>query len=104
MDWEVVWTQPAAEDLEAIVRYLARRSEVAADTIRSGILKHVKILGTFPLIGPRYAKDEGGQTREIVYRSYRIFYRVDETARRIEILTVWYGARGEPHLPNGPIA
>ena len=88
MDWQIAWTEAAAQDLEAIVRYLARRSEAAAETVRTGVLTHVEILATFPLIGPKYARDPSGTTREIVYRSYRVFYRVDEPARRVDILTV----------------
>jgi plasmid stabilization system protein ParE len=101
MDYEIVWTESAAADLEAIVRYLARRNATAAESVRTGILDHVETLSRFPLIGPVYERERSGRTREIVYRSYRIFYRVEETAHRVEILTVWHGARGEPRLPNG---
>jgi plasmid stabilization system protein ParE len=104
MDYEIVWTEPAAGDLEAIVRYLARRSEAAAESVRTGILNHVEILSRFPFIGPVYERDRSGRTREIVYRSYRIFYRVEESSHRVEILTVWHGSRAEPQLPNGPSA
>jgi plasmid stabilization system protein ParE len=34
--------------------------------------------------------------REIVFRSYRIFYDVSEASRNVEILHVWHGAREEP--------
>jgi plasmid stabilization system protein ParE len=36
--------------------------------------------------------------REIVFRSYRIFYDVSEEPRRVEILHVRHGARDEPNL------
>jgi hypothetical protein len=41
MDHEIVWTESAAADLEAIVRYLARRSRAAAESVRTAILSHV---------------------------------------------------------------
>ena len=61
-----------------------------------GILDHVRILATFPFIGPAYPRGARGPLREIVYRNYRIFYDVPEAERRVEILHVWHGARDEP--------
>jgi plasmid stabilization system protein ParE len=29
---------------------------------------------------------------------YRIFYRVNEGEKKVEILTVWHGSRAEPTL------
>jgi plasmid stabilization system protein ParE len=96
MDYEIVWSEPAVVDLEAIVRYLARRSQSAAESVRVAILNHIEILARFPSIGPLYAPDQSGRTREILCHSYRIFYRVNETVHRVEILTIWHGAREEP--------
>ncbi len=100
MDLQVVWAEPAVADLEAIVRYIAQSSPATAERVRSGILECVEILTRLPHIGPVYERDSTGRTREIVYRPYRIFYRVDETAGRVEILTVWHGSRQEPKLPE----
>ena len=61
-----------------------------------GILAHVRILASFPLIGPAYPRGARGPLREIVFRSYRIFYDVSEQSRSVEILHVWHGARDEP--------
>ena len=99
MDYEVAWTEPAFADLEAIVRHVARNNPTAAEALRVELLGHVKVLARFPLIGPVYERDRSGRTREILCRGYRIFYRVSEPARRVEILTVWHSARREPQLP-----
>jgi toxin ParE1/3/4 len=101
MDYEIAWTEPAIADLEAIVRYLARRSQNAAETVRAAILSHIETLARFPFIGPVYAPARSSRIHEIVCQSYRIFYRVNEARRRVEILTIWHAARGEPYLPNG---
>ena len=61
-----------------------------------GILDHVRILGSFPFIGPAYPRGAQGFLREIVFRSYRIFYDVSEPSQSVEILHVWHGAREEP--------
>jgi len=101
MDYEITWTEPALADLEAIVRYLPRRSTNVAESVRTAILNHVETPARFPFIGPVYAPARSGRIREIVCQSYRIFYRVQETAHRVEILTVWHAARGEPQVSNG---
>jgi plasmid stabilization system protein ParE len=64
----------------------------------NGILDHVRILAQFPFIGPAYPKGARGPLREIVFRSYRIFYDVSEESGRVDILHVWHAARGEPEL------
>jgi plasmid stabilization system protein ParE len=99
-EYQVVWAEPALADLQAIISYVARQSQAGAERVRSSILNHVDILGSFPLIGPVYPRDRRGRAREIVCGQYRIFYRVDESAKRVEILTVWHGARREPTLPG----
>ena len=67
--------------------------------MRAEILEHVELLSRLPLIGPIYERDRSRRTREILCRNYRIFYRVDDAQRRVEILSVWHGARREPKLP-----
>ena len=64
----------------------------------NGILDHVTILAKFPFIGPAYPRGAQGPLREIVFRSYRIFYDVSEESGRVEILLVWHAARDEPTL------
>jgi plasmid stabilization system protein ParE len=98
-EFEIVWTEPALTNLEESVAYLERRSPSAAEKVRTEILEHVETLKSLPFIGPTYPRDRSGRTREIVCRKYRIFYRVHEAVKRVEILAVWYGARQEPELP-----
>jgi plasmid stabilization system protein ParE len=64
----------------------------------TGILDHVSILAQFPFIGPAYPRGARGPLREIVFRSYRIFYDVSEESQRVDILHAWHGARDEPEL------
>ena len=100
MDFEVIWSEPALADFESVVRYVATRNPSAAEGLRVAILEHVELLARFPFIGPVYDRDRTGRAREIVCGSYRIFYRVNEPARRVDILTIWHGSRSEPTLPG----
>src|SRR5258708_7218949 len=100
MDFQIVWTEPALSDLEAIIRRVAADAPQAAEELRLGLLGSVAILGQFPFIGPAYERDRTGRAREILYQRYRIFYRVSEAQQRVEILTIWHSARREPKLPK----
>jgi toxin ParE1/3/4 len=96
MDFKVIWSEQAIANLNEICSYIAREDPQAARRMGSGILDHVRILASFPFIGPAYPKGARGPLREIVFRSYRIFYDVSEESRRVDILHVWHAARAEP--------
>jgi plasmid stabilization system protein ParE len=99
VDFEISWTESATADLESIVDHLAGISAEVAEKTANAILNHVEVLRTFPRIGPRYAKDPHRQVREVLCGKYRIFYRLNEQHKLVEILTVWHGAREDPELP-----
>ena len=100
MDFEIDWTAGALQDFEDAVLYVARHNVPAADQLRLDMLDSVETLARFPFIGPAYERDRSGRTREIACRGYRIFYRVEETDHRIQILVIQHGSRREPKLPR----
>lgn len=98
MDFKVIWSDAAIADLHDICSYIARHDSQAAQRMGRDILDHVRILASLPFIGPIYPRGSRGSLREIVFRSYRIFYDVCESPRSVEILHVWHGAREEPNF------
>ena len=98
MDFKVIWSEEAIANLRDTCTFIARRDPQAALRMGRGILAHVQILASFPFIGPRYPRGARGTLREIVFRSYRIFYDVSEESNSVEILHVWHGARDEPDI------
>jgi len=92
------WTEPALCDLERIDRFLRRRNPAAARKMGEGLLTRVEILRTHPEIGRIYDPDL--PHRVLVYRSYRIFYRVPHKERTVEISYVRHGARDNPTLDD----
>ena len=98
MDFKVDWTDPALADLGEIVAFIARDDPDAAERVGTAIIDHVEILRTFPFIGPAYPRGSAGDRREIVCGNYRIFYRVSEQRKLVEILTIWHGSRGTPEV------
>ena len=100
MDFEVIWTEPALVDLEAVIQKAVEHDRATAQELREALLESVNILVRFPSIGPIFERDLSRRTREILCRKYRIFYRVRETDRRVEILSVRHGSRREPKRPR----
>ena len=99
MDFKIIWTDSAIADLKDICEHIARDNPAAAEKVGRGILAHVGILETFPLIGPAYPRRSSGAIREIVYWKCRIFYEVMDKPKCVHVLRIWHGARGEPDLP-----
>lgn len=98
MDFKIIWSDAAIEDLRVICSRIAQDNPGAALLTGNTILQHVRILASFPFIGPTYPQGARGPLRQIVFRDYRIFYDVSEKDRCVEILHVWHGARQEPEF------
>src|SRR5712691_5571217 len=96
MDFKIIWSDSAVADLEDVCFYIAQDDPESARQVARGILAHVDILATFPFIGPTYPRGSRGTLRLIVFRSYRIFYDVNEDRESVEILHIWYGSQDEP--------
>ena len=74
MDFKIIWSDAAIADLREACAYVAQDDPQAALRLGRGILGHVRVLASFPFIGPTYPRGARGTLREIVFRSYRIFY------------------------------
>jgi plasmid stabilization system protein ParE len=98
MDFKVIWTDSAIDDLKQICEHVSRDNPVAAEKVGRGILGHIALLERFPHIGPPYPRGSSGNIREIVYGKYRIFYETLDETMVVHILRVWHGARGAPEL------
>lgn len=99
MDFQIAWTELAITDLREVVDYIAADNAEAASMLGMDIIAAVEVLKTFPFIGPPYPRRTRSEVREILCRKrYRIFYRVIEDQKRLEILRIWHGARDEPEL------
>ncbi len=86
----VVWTAPAARDLEVIGDYIARQNPNAARRTVRRVRAQVRTLAAHPYLGRR---GRVADTRELVITStpFIAVYRVVDD--RLEILAVFHGAR-----------
>lgn len=86
----IVWTVPAARDLELIGDHIARDNRGAADRMVRRILARTRDLIAHPNLG---RPGRVPNTRELVITStpFVVPYRV--VGDRVEILAVFHGAR-----------
>jgi len=62
------------------------------------LIESVRHLSAFPRLGRVVPEKNDENIREIVFKPYRIFYRVKDDIQTVEIARFWYAARGEPKL------
>lgn len=94
MDYRVILTTRADRDLEEIVRFLAGRNPAVARRLGHALLDDALSLTRLPHRG--VAVPERRDYRRILHRPwFLIFYRVNESARLIEVVRIW-DARQDP--------
>jgi plasmid stabilization system protein ParE len=99
VEFEVVWTDRALISLQEVHSFLAQFNPAAAGRVSSAIVERVELLKPVPKMGAYYPRGSPGPYRVVVVEKYRVFYRVIEENRRVEILLIWHGSRQEPDLP-----
>ncbi len=75
---QVIWTEPALADLEAIAAYIALDKPTAARKLVQRVFTRVDQLAIFPLSGGNPRDLTGTPYRQLVINPLRIFYRVAE--------------------------
>ena len=91
MDYTVVWSPAALEDVESLADYIARDSEFYARAVVDRILDTARKLKDFPSAGRIVPELEDETIRERFVYSYRLIYRLE--GNRITILAIIHGKR-----------
>ena len=74
---EIVWSEPALSDLDAIADYIALESPAAAAELVKRIFDHVDQLTEHPESGSKPKELSRSRYRQIVEPPCRVFYRYD---------------------------
>jgi toxin ParE1/3/4 len=90
---EIIWTEPALSDLDAIADYIALDKPEAARRLVQRVFEHVEQLSTHPQSGSVPRELRGSRYRQIVEPPCRVFYRYD--GEQVFILHI---IRGEKQL------
>ena len=88
---EIIWTEPALADLDAIADYVALDNPEAARKMVQNVFRHVGQLADHPKSGSKPRELKGWRYRQIVELPCRIFYRQEGT--KVLILYVMRGER-----------
>ena len=75
---EIIWTEPALQELDAIAEYIALDNPVAASQLVQEIFTKTGRLADFPQSGRVPPELPHSVYRELVTPPCRIFYRADE--------------------------
>jgi toxin ParE1/3/4 len=74
---EIVWSEPALSDLDAIGDYIALENRTAAAELVQRVFAHVEQLADHPESGSRPQELKRSRYRQIVEPPCRVFYRYD---------------------------
>jgi toxin ParE1/3/4 len=62
------------------------------------LISEMEKLQAFPEMGRTVPEYRNQNIREIIFRPYRIVYRINDERKSCEIARVWHSARGMPLL------
>ncbi len=88
---EIIWSEPALSDLDAIADYIALENPAAAAELVKRVVGHVEQLARHPESGSRPQELKRSRYRQIVEPPCRVFYRFD--GQRIFVLHVMRSER-----------
>jgi toxin ParE1/3/4 len=88
---QVIWVEPALNDLDAIADYIALDNPAAASELVQRIFRHVEQLTIHPDNGSKPRELRGGRYRQIIEPPCRIFHR--QEGERVYVLYVMRGER-----------
>jgi len=75
---EIVWTEPALDDLEQIAEYIALDKLSAAQALIQKVFSRVDLLSQSPNSGRKVPELSPSKYKEVIVGPCRIFYRVSE--------------------------
>ena len=90
---QIIWTEPALSDLNAIAEYIALDNFTAAQKLVERVFNSVDRLNQFPESGRIPPELSDSKYREIIIRPCRVFYRYDVKQDKAFIIYVMRGER-----------
>jgi toxin ParE1/3/4 len=88
---KISWTQEALDRLIEIEEHIAKDNPARVIQFVDQLIEHTELVSDTPHMGRTVPEPANADIRELVFKKYRIVYRLRE--KRIEILTVFEGHR-----------
>ena len=96
---QIVWTDPALSDLEAIADYIALDNPEAAQRVVRRVFEHVEQLEAHPDSGSKPPELKGWAYRQIIEPPCRVLYRHDRS-----VVYILHVIRSEQRLRRSRLA
>ena len=87
----LIWTLGAINDLDSIGEYISIDSEIAAKKFVKEIIAKADALAIQPLKGRPIPERIPGEYRQILHKSYRIIYKVEN--EKIYVSSIYHQKR-----------
>ena len=94
MDYRLLYTQRALNDLAEIIGFIADDDPDAASRFGVSLLDHVDLLARFPRMGAVIGKRS--QVRKLVHSPILVYYTVNQEKHLVEELHFRHAARKPP--------
>ena len=98
MDYRVLITDAAINDLKEIVEFVAADDPAAARRLGVKLITAGLSLRRMPRRFPLHHRERN--IHKMTIPPYLIFYRRDDTTGVVHILHLWHGARRLPNFPK----
>ncbi len=96
MEFKLIWSESSIQDLGAIVRFIALRDGLhMARQIGFGIYDRAQVLIRHPDAGSVLAEKQDASWRKLIFKSWKIAYRIDRDARVVYVIRIWHATRDE---------
>ena len=87
----VVITNPALSEIQEIAEFIAADAPFRASIFVEELIRSIERLADFPLAGRIIPERADPSFRELIYRNYRVMYRIQDAL--VEILHIYHSAR-----------
>jgi len=98
MDFKVIWSLSAREDLRTIISYIAEDDPARAETLGKALIEASQSLTGFEKKGRKVPEFESEDIRELILPPFRMIYLLSLENATVQVVRIWHGARGEPKL------
>lgn len=93
MDFEIILSRRALEDLESVITYIAQDNPEAARSFGKKLVEAVSVLKVAPRSGVVVPEFDNDNIRQLIKRPYRIIYKIEEDKQKISISRFWHAGR-----------
>ena len=98
MDYKVIWTDEAIDDLRQLVAYISKDNPAADIKLGEALIQKSMLLAAHPHFGRVFRKLAKDNVREMPVSPYRLIYEIDAVNSLVFIRMLHHSARRDPEI------